>query len=264
MNYTGNDLTIVLCAYKECSYLEKSLRAVINQTVKCNVVISTSTPNDYISKIAEKYQVPVLVNPNGGHVKDYNFALSQIRTKLGMIAHQDDLLSRKFVEKSLKGLNAASNPILSFSDYLEIHNDIPDSRPSTMVWIKRILVWPMCIPFFRRTVLAKRLGQCMGNPITHPTVICVMKRLPDPPFRIQYQASMDWDLWERLSREKGEYVYINRVLLHHRMTADNATAKLIRSTNARYSEEYEILSRFWPKPIAGLIMKFYSMSAKYY
>ncbi len=264
MKYTGNDLTIVVCAYKECPYLEKSLRAVLSQTVKCHVAISTSTPNDYIFRIAKNHHVPVFINSEGGHVKDYNFALGQVRTKLGMIAHQDDLLTRRFVEKSLKALNAAADPILSFTDYLEIHNDIPDTKPSAMVFIKRLLVWPMCIPLFRHTVFAKRLGQCLGNPITHPTVICVMDRMPDPVFRIQYHASMDWDLWERLSRKSGEFVYVNAVLLYHRMTKENATAKLIQSTNARYSEEYEIMSRFWPKQLAYIIMFFYSKSAKYY
>lgn len=264
MKYTGEDLTIVLCAYKECPYLEKSLRALMNQTVKCHVAVSTSTPNEYISRIAGKYHVPVCVNPDGGHVKDYNFAMRQVKTKLGMIAHQDDLLSRRFVEKSLKSLNMASDPILSFTDYLEIHNDVPDRKPSVMIRIKRLLVWPMRIPLFRRTVFAKRLGQCIGNPITHPSVICVMDRMPDPLFRLQYQASMDWDLWERLSWEKGEFAYVGSVLLLHRMTSENATAKLIHSTNARYSEEYEIMSRFWPKPVARIIMHFYSRSAKYY
>ena len=264
MKYTGKDLTIVLCAYKECPYLEKSLRAVVNQTVKSNVCISTSTPNEYISRIAEKYRVPVMVNPDGGHVKDYNYAMNHIETKLGMIAHQDDILNKRFVEKSLAALNKASDPILSFTNYAEIHDDVIDRRASGLVIIKRILVLPMRIPGFRRTVAAKRLGQCLGNPITHPSVVCVMDRMPETAFREKYKASMDWDLWERLSRERGEFAYVGDVLLLHRMTSENATAKLIKSTNARYDDEFEILSRFWPKWIAKLIMVFYSQSARYY
>ena len=31
-----------------------------------------------------------------------------------------------------------------------------------------------------------------------------------------------------------------------------------------YEDEYEIFCRFWPKPIAKLIMKFYSRAAKFY
>ena len=181
-----------------------------------------------------------------------------------MIAHQDDILHPQFVEKSLRGLNRASKPILSFTNYLEMVDGNVERKPSALILIKRMLVWPMRVPVARRTVFMKRLGQCLGNPITHPTVICVMKEMPEEIFREGYPASMDWDLWERLSWEKGEFAYVGSVLLLHRMTSENATAKLIHSTNARYSEEYEILSRFWPKPVARIIMHFYSRSAKYY
>ena len=262
--YTGDDLTIVICAYKECEALETCVQKIIHQSVRSRVLISTSTPNDHIQRIAQKYHIEVRVNPEGGHVKDYNFALAQVETKLGMIAHQDDYLHSRFVEKSLAGLNRASDPILSFTDYIEMHDGEVDRHASGLVMIKRMLVWPMRVPLVRRTSFFKRLGQCLGNPITHPTVICVMDRLPEEIFREKYQASMDWDLWERLSRKKGEFVYIPEVLLAHRMSSDNATAKLLESENKRYPEEYEILSRFWPPLIAKLIMIPYSKSAKYY
>ena len=261
---TAADLTIVICAYKECEELERCIRSIIRQTQKAKLIISTSTPNDFISGYAARYHIPVYVNPEGGHVKDYNFALSLVRTKLGMIAHQDDLLHPRFVEESIRALNRASDPILSFTDYAEMHNDMIDRHPSTLIRIKRFLVWPMRIPYLRRTVFAKRMGQSLGNPITHPTVICVMRYLPDPVFQEGYQAVMDWDLWERLSRQRGEFVYVDRVLLCHRMSEDNTTAKLLETTNIRYEEEEKMLMRFWPRRIAGLIMKAYSGSAKYY
>ena len=47
--FSGEDVTIVVCAYKECEYLEESILSVINQSVKTRVVISTSTPNDFIN-----------------------------------------------------------------------------------------------------------------------------------------------------------------------------------------------------------------------
>lgn len=262
--YTGDDLTIVICAYKECDTLEKSIQAIVGQTVKSKVKISTSTPNDYIQGLADKYGIEVCVNKEGGHVKDYNFALKQIDTELGMLAHQDDLLHETFVEKNLDGLNKAKNPILAFSNYLEMHDNVIDEKASTMIVIKRILTWPARIPGFRRTVLAKRLLQCFGNPITHPTVVCVMKEMPETCFYERFRACMDWDLWERLSRKYGEFVYVKDVVLYHRMSKENATAVLLESTNVRYEEEFEIMNRFWSKWITKLIMIFYSKSAKYY
>lgn len=262
--FSGEDLTIIICAYKECVSLEKSIKSVLEQTVRSKVKISTSTPNDFIQGLADKYDLKVCVNKDGGHVKDYNFALKQVDTPLGMIAHQDDLLDKRFVEKSLAGLNKAKNPILSFCNYLEMHEEVIDQKPSIMVRVKRILTWPVRIPVFCRTVFAKRLLQCVGNPITHPTVICVMKEMPEVCFDEHFRASMDWDLWERLSHKYGEFVYVKDVLLFHRMSKENATAVILESTNLRYEEEFEIMKRFWPEKIAKFIMKFYSNSAEFY
>lgn len=264
MTYTGNDLTIVICAYKECPSLEDCIRHIKEQTVQTKLKIATSTPNEYINNLAERYDIEVCVNPVGGHVKDYNFAMHQITTKLGMLAHQDDLLDSAFVEKNLKQINKAQNPILAFSNYLEMHNDVIDTRPSMMIRIKRFLTWPVRIPGFRGTVFAKRLLQCIGNPITHPTVVCVMEQMPEVCFDEHFRASMDWDLWERLSKKRGEFVYVKDVLLYHRMNKENATAKLLENTNLRYQEEFEIMNRFWPRWITKLIMTFYSKSSKFY
>ena len=55
-----NKHTFVVLAYKESKYLEESIKSVLNQTVKTNVVIGTSTPNKYISKIAKKYNLKVI------------------------------------------------------------------------------------------------------------------------------------------------------------------------------------------------------------
>lgn len=263
-NYTGDDFTFVLCAYKECKYLEECILSLINQSVKCNIIISTSTPNKYISEIAQKYGIEVRVNNEGGQINDYNFAIKQAETELVMLAHQDEILSEYFVKRVLEEINLEDRPIIAFTNYLEIHNDTIDKHPSTMVKIKRIMLWPLMFRRLRRNWLGKRLIQCMGDPITHPTVVCVKKELPSEVFRERYKAAMDWDLWERLSKQEGSFVYVKDVLLYHRMNDANQTVELIKTSNIRYENEYEILCRFWCKPIAKLIMFFYKQSVRYY
>ena len=263
-NYTGKDFTFVVCAYKECPYLEESILSLLKQTVKCNVLISTSTPNQYIEKIAQKYNIEIRVNKDGGQIKDYNFAIQQPDTELVMLAHQDEVLSEHFVQRVLEEINLEEKPIIAFTNYLEMHNDVIDKKPSTMVKIKRIMLIPLLFRKLRSTWFGKRLIQCMGDPITHPTVVCVKKELPKEVFREKYKAAMDWDLWERLSKQKGSFVYVRDVLLYHRMNDDNQTVQLINSSNIRYENEYEILSRFWCKPIAKMIMHFYKKSVNYY
>ena len=262
--YTGRDFTFVVCAYKECEHLEQCVRSLLAQSVKAHILISTSTPNSHIRGIAEKYGIPLRINPDGGQVKDYNFALNQADTALVMLMHQDDLIRKTFVESVLRHLNRADDPILAFTNYLEMHHDKVDRKASTIILIKRLLLLPIRIPLIKRLPQIKRLIQLFGNPITHPTVVCVRDKLPKPCFREEYKASMDWDLWERLSREEGQFVYVPEVLLFHRMNEENQTAKLIRESSARYDEELEIFCRFWPKPVARLIMKLYSLADRYY
>lgn len=263
-NFKGHDVTVIICAYKECPYLEESIKAIVSQTVKTSILISTSTPNDYIYNLANKYGIEVRINNDGGQVKDYNFAMQQCKTPLVMLGHQDDLLDRRYIERCLEELNRAKKPIIACTNYLEMHNDIVDSKPSVIIRIKRILIWPLKIKWLRGTIFGKRICMLIGNPITHPSVMCVMDEMPKICFREKYKASMDWDLWERLSRKKGEFVYIKDVLLYHRMNNENQTAKLLKTSNVRYDDEYEILCRFWPKTVARFIMKFYSKSGSYY
>ena len=262
--FTGNDFTFVVCAYKECEYLEESICSLVNQTVKANILISTSTPNDYVQGVADKYGIEIRVNPDGGQIKDYNFAMKQAPTELVMLMHQDEVLVKTFVERVLYELNRTQRPIVAFTNYLEMHNDIVDEKPSAMVRIKRIMLFPLCARCLSGTWIGKRGIQLLGNPITHPTVVCVKKEMPDEVFIEKYKATMDWDLWERLSKQKGNFVYVKDVLLYHRMNDENQTVKLLNTTNARYEEEYEIFCRFWPKPIARVIMKFYSGASKFY
>ena len=49
--------TFVVLAYKESDLLEECIKSVLNQTIKTNVVIATSTPNDFITKLAKKYNL---------------------------------------------------------------------------------------------------------------------------------------------------------------------------------------------------------------
>lgn len=261
-NYQGKDVTCVICAYKECPYLEESIKCLVNQTVKPNILISTSTPNDYINSLAKKYNIEVRVNSDGGQIKDYNFAMKQINTELGMIAHQDDLLQPKYVESCLKAINKTKKPIIAATDYLEIHND-KDLKCSKLIKIKHILVLPLRTKL-NSTKFGKRLSLRFGNAITHPSVMCVMKEMPEVIFLENYKATMDFDLWERLSKQTGSFVHVPEVLLYHRMNNDNQTVKLFQETNVRYNEEKEIFERFWPKPIAKLLMSKYKDAQKYY
>ena len=56
-----NDHTFAICAYKESPYLEECILSLKNQTVKSNIIMATSTPNEWIQGLAEKYEIQVKV-----------------------------------------------------------------------------------------------------------------------------------------------------------------------------------------------------------
>lgn len=261
-NYNGKDLTIAIIAYGECPYLEECIKSLKAQTVAADLVISTSTPNQHVKSLAQKYDIPLKVNPEKGQVKDFNFAMHQGDTPLVMMMHQDEVLRKDFVEKVLAALNHAKRPIIAFTNYIEMHNDQVDAQPSRLVQTKRFMLLPVRSKALSKTKFGKRIIQSFGNSITHPTVVCVRKELPAEYFCEQYKACMDWDLWERISRQPGSFVYIPDVLLYHRMNDLNQSAKLIKQTNYRSDEELEILGRFWPKWLARKIAKKYSKAGE--
>lgn len=263
-DFQGKDLTFVVCAYKECPYLEESIRALLAQTVSAKILISTSTPNEFIKNIADKYKIELRINPDKGQIKDYNFAMKQAETQLVMLAHQDEILHKTFVENVLNGLNYSKDPIIAFTNYIEMHNNIIDKKASMLVRIKRIMLIPMKFKFLSSSKLGKTIIQCFGDPITHPSVVCVAKKMPQTIFREEYSAAMDWDLWQRLIKQKGSFVYIDKILLYHRMNEDNQTNHLLRTSNERYENEYAILCRMWPKAVAKFILYFYQKAIKYY
>ena len=244
--------------------MEECIKSIMRQTARPRILISTSTPNSHILSLADKYSIKVCVNPEGGQINDYNFAMKLGDTPLIMLMHQDEVLHPSFVRNVLSELNYNRDPIIAFTDYIEMHDDKVDVRASVMVWIKRIMLLPMCVKPLARKGHFKRFIQLFGNPITHPTVVCVRKKMPSKCFREEYKASMDWDLWERLSKERGSFLYVPKVLLYHRMNDDNQSSKLFKGLNPRYMEELEIFNRFWPKAVSRMIMILYSKAEKYY
>ena len=116
--------TFVVLAYKESDLLEECIKSVLNQKYKSKVIIGTSTPNDYIKKIAKKYDLDVLVNKDAKHRigDDFDFAIKCGETELVTIAHQDDIYDYEYSDEIVKAYEKYKNAIIIFSDYYEIKN----------------------------------------------------------------------------------------------------------------------------------------------
>ena len=100
--------TFVICAYKESKYLEDCIKSLKAQEVKSDIKIATSTPNEYIYSIANKYKIDVFVNnikkaDNISNIgNDWQFAYNIATTELVTIAHQDDIYLKHYTRDLLK------------------------------------------------------------------------------------------------------------------------------------------------------------------
>lgn len=261
--YRASDHTFVILAYKESPYLEECIRSIMAQSEKGQTIICTSTPNDYIAGLAEKYDIPVKVSEDStGIGSDWNYAYDQAETRLVTLAHQDDIYERNFLKRTLEGINNADTPLIAFTDYYEIQRTmIATYRNFTNLRIKKMMLTPMRNKGLRSAKWMRRLMLSFANPICCPSVTCVRDNLPYHMFDEELYGSIDWAAWELLSKREGAFVYIPETLVGHRMYKGSSTLKLI-SNGQRKQEDYEVLRRFWPKPIAKVINAIYSLSQR--
>ena len=144
-----NDHTFAICAYKESPYLEECILSLKNQTVKSNIIMATSTPNEWIQGLAEKYEIPLYINTGeGGIAQDWNFAYRQAKTDYVTIAHQDDIYEPNYLKMIFGELKKGKDPIVVFTDYGELR-DGEKVQKSTLLTIKRILLLPMRVQGFQ-------------------------------------------------------------------------------------------------------------------
>lgn len=258
MKYSGEDHTFVVCAYKESPYLKNCIISLLAQRIKSNILIATSTPNDAIMRIAEKYHLPVFINEKKPDIaSDWNFAYGKAGTKLVTIAHQDDIYNADYLEFVLRALNKSHNPILVHTAYYEIrgHEPVYSNR---LLRIKRLLLLPFVTSLTWNSRFLRRRSLAFGCGICCPSVTYVKNRLPEEPFEVGCKADLDWQAWERYSRLEGAFCYVKKPIMGHRVHAESETSQVIGEGDGRRAEDYNMYRKFWPKWMADLLIHFYA------
>ena len=258
MLYTGEHHTFVVCAYKESPYLKKCIRSLLKQSVKSSILIATSTPNAYIEKIAEEYNIPLYVNEaEPGIASDWNFAYSKADTELITIAHQDDIYDENYLSSILDAVNKVKNPILVHTAYYEIRNN-ERVYSNRLLKIKKLMLMPLIPRFTWNSIFLRRRSLSLGCAICCPSVTYVRKRLPDEPFEVGCKADLDWQAWEKYSKLKGAFCYVSKPVMGHRVHEGSETSNVIGEGDGRTPEDYAMYRKFWPKFIADRLIKFYA------
>lgn len=249
--------TFVICAYKESPYLEECILSLKSQKLQSNIIIVTSTPNDFIQNLAGKYQIPYIVNTGeGGITQDWNFGYAHAKTKYITIAHQDDVYEKEYLENVLGLFGKAKRPLIFFSDYYELR-DGKRVEKNRLLTIKRWMLLPLRVKLLQKSKWIRRRSLSFGSAICCPSVTFAAENLPEVIFENHFRACEDWEAWEKISKLKGEFVYSPKMLMGHRIHADSETSASI-GENKRTQEEYQMFCKFWPKWIAGILEKQYA------
>lgn len=251
--------TFVVCAYKESQYLEECINSLEKQTVRSNIIITTSTPNDYIKKIAQKHNIELYINEGASGIgQDWNFGVSKTKTKYVTVAHQDDIYNSNYLEEIVNRINKNKEFIIAFGDYREIKNGeiIPLTKN---LKIKKFLLSRLKKNGNKKS--AKKFSLKFGSAICCPCVTINTEVTGKKPYETNLKCDLDWETWYEFSRLDYEFLYINKELMCHRIHENSETSNLIQN-NVRLEEDYEMFKKFWPIPIAKFIMHFYKTAIK--
>lgn len=253
--------TFVVLAYKESRFLEDCIKSVLNQSVNTDVIIATSTPNDFIDKLAKKYKLKVKVNEGKkGIGYDFDFAVNSGETEIVTVAHQDDIYDYDYAKEVIKAYKKQKDSIIIFPDYYEIRNGV-NTYKNLNLNIKKVLLKPLKNHDKANKLTRKRRVLKYGNAISCPAVTFVKKNVPKEIFACDMKCNIDWYAWEKLSKLDGYFYYINKPLMGHRIYNESTTSEIIND-NKRTKEDYFVFCKFWPKWFAKIISKVYSLSEK--
>lgn len=250
--------TFVVCTYKESPYLEECIQSVLNQKISSKVIVATSTPNDYIKSIVEKYNLTLFVNEGPtGIQEDWNFAVSCCQTDFVTVCHHDDIYEKDYYSKIREVIESpiAKKTLLIHTGYYDINQD--DVRSITVNnKIKRRINLINTFGFLQSSKFVRKITLAFGNTVCCPSCTYNKKLLGPNFFNSDLTHCCDWDMYYKISRMRGRVVYISDKIMSKRYHSGSQTVEDIKS-GKRFREDKIMFEKFWPEFIVKRIMKKY-------
>lgn len=253
------DHSFAVVAYGNSPFLSQCIESLKGQTVNSLIYITTSTPSEYIREIAKLYGVSLFITEAGqGMAHDWNFALSKATTKYVTIAHQDDIYLPRYAAECIGRCERYTDTLIAFTDYSELVNG-KERTNTTMLKVKKLMLF--CFMPFKQITNAgwKKFSLSFGNYISCPTVMFNRQNIGDFKFLDRFKVDLDWEAWYRLSLMRGRFVFVDKILVQHRIHEASETSSAIE-TSVRQQEDLIMFQRFWNTTIARLLARFYSAS----
>lgn len=240
--------TFVILAYNISDDLEECIKSVINQSVKSNIVIATSTPNDYIFDLASEYSLGVMVNKEKSNKgRDYNFAIKSFDTELVTIAHQDDLYDRNYTKEIINCYKNNKDATIIFTDNYEIHGDKKIKKSKKLFW-KRYFLLPLSFKLFQKIKFFKLRSLRREKFICTSSITFVKKNISEDIFPINLKYDNDWQGLIDLARKNTKFVYLRKGLVGYRVEEKKINKK-------RIMEDEKILQSMYPNWYYNKIVK---------
>ena len=232
--------TFVILAYHESDDLEECIKSVINQSVKSNVVIATSTPNDYIIDLASEYSLGVMVNKaKSNKGRDYNFAINSYDTELITIAHQDDLYDRNYTKEIIECYKKNKDATIIFTDNYEIEKEKKIKKSKSLFW-KRYFLLPLKYSLFQKNKFYKLRALRREKFICTSSITFIKKNIHEDIFPTNLKYDNDWQGLIDLARKETKFVYLKKELVGYRIDD-------IKVNKKKTLEDEKILKSLYPK-----------------
>lgn len=263
----GNTHVFAICAYKESPYLEECIRSLKNQTVETKIICCTSTPNAHISRITEKYGIPLYVRDGESGIReDWLFACEKADADFVTIAHQDDIYGKSYVRELLGSAGKYKDMTVFMSDYLTLWTTPEGSRMERVnpVWlVKKLLRLPLRLRPLAHTAFIKRGALMFGNSVCCPSCTYHKTAITGPMFDSAYEFALDWDNLYELAGRPGRFICSEKPLIAYRVH-EGATTKVCIEDQRRMKDESAMFRKLWPEPVVRLLMLFYKKAYKAY
>jgi hypothetical protein len=257
---SSSDHVFVVPVFGDSPFLADCLASLRAQWLQSRIVITTSTPSDFIAAVAREAGVDVVVNiDRRGIAADWNFAMSIAGQRYATLAHQDDTYAPDFLTQTLSAFAADGTGVLCFTGYQEI-DDLGAAKSSKVSRVKHLI--ELVTLGRARAVSGGRLRAFLsfGNPLACSSVTFDTKKLRGFRFSSDYDSNLDWDAWWRLMEDGARFLRVPDRLVGRRHNALTATARL-KHNGVRAAEDLTMFRRAWPRPFADVIAAIYRWAA---
>lgn len=262
----------VICAYKKSPYLEECIRSLTHQSVWSDILICTSTPCEYIDKLAGKYGISVFVRDGESGIReDWLFAYRTAGKdhSLVTIAHQDDRYHRDYTKYLLRAYKRYPDMTVFCSDYLIMKTEEQRIADGTLYpahtelkagdlvrFVKILLRFPLRFPCLSDRTFFKKSALVFGNSICCPSCTYNHDRIGERMFGSKFEFALDWDNLYELAKMPGRFVCVEQPLLAYRVHDGAETKKCIQD-NRRSTDEIAMFRKIWPDWAVKILMFFY-------